>query len=153
MRPVPDACLDLLHQFEGSAGKPELQRALDPVGNWEIGYSHKLSGPGDPLWNSTITPAQADALADQDLAVAAADLCNDLGDAVNALTDNRYAALIDFVYNEGFGHWHGSTLRVFVKQQGFAQVPAELAKWIYGGGRVLPGLVRRRKAETDLWNT
>ena len=73
MRPVPAApCLALIHAFEGSNGSFEPNRVQDPGGLWEIGWSHKLLGQSDPLWDVTITRAEADALALEDLGIAAA---------------------------------------------------------------------------------
>jgi GH24 family phage-related lysozyme (muramidase) len=151
MRPVPDTCLGLLHAFEGF--RPT--RYLDMAGNPTIGWGHLLSGPQDPLWAATLTPAQGDALADQDLVTrAAGPLCEDLApEIIDALTEGQYAALIDFVFNEGIGHWHGSTVRVDVINGALINVPSELNKWVYGGGAVQQGLVRRRAAEIALWNS
>lgn len=62
----------------------------------------------------------------------------------------RLAALIDFAYNLGAGNLRASTLRRKVNAGDWAAVPAELRKWVRGGGRVLPGLVKRREAEAAL---
>jgi lysozyme len=59
----------------------------------------------------------------------------------------RLAALIDFAFNLGTGALQMSTLRKRVNARQWDAVPAELRKWVIGGGRVLPGLVRRREAE------
>jgi len=40
-----------------------------------------------------------------------------------------------------------STLRRRVNQRDWAAASTELRRWVYGGGRVLPGLVARREAE------
>ena len=37
-----------------------------------------------------------------------------------------------------------------VNQCDWSSVPKELRRWVYGGGRVLPGLVARREAEALL---
>jgi lysozyme len=143
----------LIHQFEGCAGQPELTRAKDPDGNWEIGWSHKLSGPSDPLWDSTLTPDLADTIAMQDLGGSASEVCNALGDAVNNLSDNQYAACIDFTYNEGGGNFASSTFAKLIEQDDLADAANQLPRWVYGGGQVLAGLVHRRAAEVALWNT
>lgn len=62
----------------------------------------------------------------------------------------RLAALIDFTFNLGAGNLRASTLRRKVNAGDWDAVPAELRKWVRGGGRVLPGLVRRRAAEAAL---
>lgn len=65
-------------------------------------------------------------------------------------TPGRVAALTDFAYNCGVGNLRASTLRKRVNARRWDDVPAELAKWVRGGGRVLPGLVKRRAAEASL---
>lgn len=59
-------------------------------------------------------------------------------------------ALTDFAYNLGVGRYRSSTLRRRVDAGDWDGVREELAKWVRGGGRVLPGLVRRRAAEAVL---
>ena len=63
---------------------------------------------------------------------------------------NRVAALVDFCFNLGAGQLSASTLRKRINAGRWDQVPDELRKWVRGGGRVLPGLVRRRQAEIEL---
>lgn len=60
---------------------------------------------------------------------------------------NRLAALIDFAFNLGSKRLKTSTLRRKVNAGDWEAVPAELRKWIRGGGKVLRGLVLRREAE------
>ncbi len=153
MRPIPLACLPLIHEFEGKAGTFEATRAQDPVGNWEIGFSHRLNGSEDPLWNATIDETQADDLAMRDLATAATAVCQFLGPVADTLTDNQYAALIDFTYNEGAAHFASSTLCRLTKASDFAAAADEFGRWVYSEGVSLPGLIRRRAAEKALWLT
>jgi lysozyme len=61
------------------------------------------------------------------------------------------AALVSFCYNCGVGAYRASTLRRKVNAGEWEDVPRELAKWRMGGGRILPGLVRRRAAEAALF--
>lgn len=65
-------------------------------------------------------------------------------------TPERLAALIDFAFNLGNGRLQASTLRKRVNAGEWDLVPTELMKWVRGGGRVLNGLVKRRKAESEL---
>ena len=62
----------------------------------------------------------------------------------------RLAAIADFCYNLGVGRLQQSTLRRRVNQGDWEAAKGELMKWVRGGGRVLPGLVSRRKAEAAL---
>ena len=56
-------------------------------------------------------------------------------------------AMGDFAYNLGVARYRGSTLRRRIDEQDWDGAQVELMKWVRGGGKVLPGLVRRRKAE------
>ena len=67
------------------------------------------------------------------------------------LTQNQFDALVDFAYNAGVGALQKSTLLKKVNAGKFDEVPAEFMKWTKGGGKELPGLVRRRRAEVKLW--
>ena len=59
-------------------------------------------------------------------------------------------ALGDFAYNLGVPRYRASTLRRRIAEHDWEGAKEELMKWIRGGGRVLPGLVRRRQAECAL---
>jgi len=67
-----------------------------------------------------------------------------------SLTGNQLSAIADFSYNLGLGRLKASTLRKKVNTEDWSAVPAELRKWVNGGGRKLAGLVLRREAEIAL---
>ena len=70
-----------------------------------------------------------------------------------ALLDNdwrSFCAIVDFAYNLGVGRLQTSTLRRKINAQDWPAVREQLMRWTRGGGKVLPGLVRRRQAECDL---
>lgn len=67
------------------------------------------------------------------------------------LHGTKLCAIADFAYNLGLGALRNSTLRKRVNAGDDNAVVAELSKWVNGGGRKLPGLVRRRAAEAMLW--
>jgi len=67
------------------------------------------------------------------------------------LNANQLAALIDFVYNCGAGNFEVSTLRRVINRGDFGAVPGQLMRWVYAKGVKLPGLVKRRRAEAELW--
>ncbi|QIL73272.1 lysozyme [Diaphorobacter sp. HDW4B] len=63
------------------------------------------------------------------------------------VTDGQKAAFLSFAFNVGTGAFCGSTL---VRKANTGDMPgacAELSKWVYAGGKQLPGLVKRRAAE------
>ena len=64
--------------------------------------------------------------------------------------EGRLAAIVDFTFNLGAGRLQTSTLRRRVNQRDWSSAVNELRRWVYGGGKVLPGLVARREAESAL---
>jgi peptidoglycan hydrolase-like protein with peptidoglycan-binding domain len=64
-----------------------------------------------------------------------------------ALNQAQRDALISFTFNLGAGALGESTLLKLLNQGDYDSVPAQLNRWVNAGGRTLPGLVRRRKAE------
>lgn len=72
----------------------------------------------------------------------------------NRLSDNQFGALVSFVYNVGsltLKDGRPSGLLRAVRDQRYDDVPRELDKWTQAKGQVMPGLVRRRKAEALLF--
>lgn len=59
-------------------------------------------------------------------------------------------AIVDFTYNLGVGRLQTSTLRRKINAQDWEGAKEQLKLWVRGGGRVLPGLVKRREAEAAL---
>lgn len=63
------------------------------------------------------------------------------------LTDGQKAAFLSFAFNVGNGNFCGSTLARKANAGDMRGACAELSRWVYAGGKELPGLVRRRAAE------
>jgi len=59
-------------------------------------------------------------------------------------------AIVDFAYNLGVGRLQTSTLKRKINAQDWEGAKEQLMLWTRGGGRVLPGLVKRRSAEAAL---
>lgn len=140
---ISDAGIAFVKRHEGFRS----QVYNDVAGHPTIGYGHELK-PGESFPDG-ITEAQATVLLREDLSTAEA--------AVNhlvtvPLNQSQFDALVDFVYNEGAGHFEASTLLVKLNEGEYADVPTELRKWVYAGGRVIPGLVARREDEAELWS-
>jgi lysozyme len=68
------------------------------------------------------------------------------------VNQNQFDAMVDFAYNAGAGAFLGSTLLKKVNTGDFPGAAAQFALWIHAGGEVVEGLVRRRKAEADLFS-
>lgn len=64
--------------------------------------------------------------------------------------DRRLAALTSFAYNCGLGNYRISTLRRRVNQRDWQEAAKEIVKWDKAAGKRLPGLTRRRVAESAL---
>jgi lysozyme len=67
------------------------------------------------------------------------------------LTQWQFDALTSFTYNCGSGALASSTLLKKVNAKDFDGAALEFHKWNRGGGKVLPGLVRRRASESLLF--
>ena len=68
------------------------------------------------------------------------------------VSQHQFDALLSFTYNVGTGNLARSTLLKKVKANPKdPSIRGEFARWVYGGGKRLPGLVRRRKMEADLY--
>jgi lysozyme len=63
------------------------------------------------------------------------------------LSQGQYDAVCSFVFNVGPDYFKESTLLRRLNEGRFKEAGSEFERWIYGGGKVLGGLVRRRKAE------
>lgn len=146
---VPQAAIDLAKRFEGFHRVPRADpgRAhpyVCPAGYWTIGYGH-LCDPKHP----PITETEAERYLATDLMTAlSATLryCPVLATELEA----RLAAIVDFTFNLGAGRLQTSTLRRRINQRDWTGAATELSRWVYGGGKVLPGLVARREAEIML---
>lgn len=65
-------------------------------------------------------------------------------------SEGRQAAIISFAYNCGIKAYKNSTLRRAVNRQDWVEVERQLMKWTRAGGKVVRGLVNRRRAECEL---
>lgn len=146
---VPQAAVDLAKRFEGfhRVPKQDPSRAhpyICPAGNWTIGYGHLCEPKHEP-----ISKAEAEAYLAHDLQtalVATLRYCPVLATE----PEGRLAAIVDFTFNLGAGRLQTSTLRRRVNQRDWYETASELSRWVYGGGRMLPGLIARRQSEAGL---
>ncbi len=63
------------------------------------------------------------------------------------ITQDQFDALVSFAFNCGEGALAGSSALKAINEGRMADVPAALALWNKAGGKVLPGLVKRRADE------
>jgi len=118
-----------------------------------IGYGHLVKrapcdGTEPPPFPAGLSEPQASDL-----------LADDMGKAELVVTtavqptlaDGQYAALCDFVFNTGGRKFRDSTLLRVVNAGETDRVAEELRRWVFAGGRRLPGLAARREREIELF--
>lgn len=128
---------ELVKRWEGFSPVPY----VCPAGYWTIGYG-QLCTKDHPR----ITEEQG-----HDMLMAA--LPSYVAHALRLsplLSGNRLVAIADFIYNLGPTRYAASTLRKRVDAQDWPGARTEIRKWVFGGGKRLPGLVFRRDAEAAL---
>lgn len=69
------------------------------------------------------------------------------------VTQAQFDSLTSFVFNVGEANFARSTLLKKVNAFDCWGAGAEFSKWVYAGGRELPGLVKRRADERKHWET
>lgn len=137
---IGPAGLRLLESFE----KCRLVAYLDGGGVPTIGWGHTR---GVTL-GETCTQAQADSWLLGDLTEA--EDC--ISDKVTAtLAQNQFDAVASLVYNIGGEQFAKSTLLKYLNQNKMQMAASEFLRWNHDNGVVVLGLVRRRKAERDLF--
>ena len=138
-----DNGMTLTKTFEGL----RLEAYQDCAGIWTIGYGHA----GQNIHaGQRVTEAEAAAL-----------LANDLRDAVQCvnravaeeieLAQHQFDALVDFCFNVGRRSFGQSSLLGYVNQEDFASAAHQFGLWVNVDQKPVPGLVRRRAAETALF--
>lgn len=140
-----DAGLDLIKTHEGL----RLEAYPDPgTGGapWTIGYGHTGSNVYEGLH---IDDARADEFLRQDIETA--ERC--VNNSVKVpLTQGQFDALCSFVFNLGCGALGKSTLLAKLNAGvDDGEVAQEFARWNKAAGKVLQGLVVRRRAEADMF--
>ncbi len=138
--------LNLIKQFEGL----RLNAYDDGVGVWTIGYGTiKYPNGVRVKRGDKITQAQADQYIANDVAT--------FERAVNMLVNvplnqNQFDALVSLTYNIGSGAFKNSTLLKKLNKGDYQGAADQFLVWNKAGGKVMKGLVRRRKAEMELFN-
>jgi lysozyme len=140
--------INMMHHFEGC----RLQAYQCSAKVWTIGWGNTYYQDKKPVkQGDKVTQDQADELFEMIMNEFAIEVRNALTKEVN---ENQFSALVCFAYNVGIGNLKKSTLlrKVNVNPDD-ETIAEEFAKWNKAGGKVLNGLVRRRKAEADLYFT
>ena len=137
-----DKGIGLIKRFEGL----RLKAYLCPAGKPTIGYGHTK----DVKLGDVITEEEAEQLLREDLIVVE----NEINRHNLNLNQNQFDALVSFVYNVGIGNFRTSTLLKKIKANPNDKTIAnEFKRWVYSNGKRLPGLVKRREEEAELYFT
>ena len=164
---LSEAGADLMHRYEGFRNRPY----LCPAHIWTIGYGHVLYQEQIrlPVVRTETKPAamirKEMPLKDEDNRVWTKQEINELF-AQDVATFERgvlrlvpgcvgrqgsFDALVSISFNFGLGNLQRSTIRMKANRGDWEGAADAFLMWTKGGGRVLPGLVRRRKDERALF--
>jgi len=154
---VSDRCKEMIKHHEGVRFKPY----RCPARLWTVGVGHVLypdqgrlpldqrdAFPLAPEDNRAFSKAEVDGTLGADLQrfeVGVARLFP------MGLTQNQNDALVSFAFNLGLGGLQRSTLRQKVLRGEVEEAADEFLKFTRGGGKILPGLVKRRNDERALF--
>lgn len=134
--------LNLIKEFEGC----ELKAYRCPAGVWTVGFGSTK----DVTKGLKITKAEAEQRLKDDV--------KQFEESINALVkvslnQNQFDALVSFTYNVGIGALKTSTLLKKLNEGDYKSAAKEMLRWTKAGGFVLNGLIRRRNAEKNLFET
>jgi len=158
---------DLMHRYEGFRSRPY----LCPAHVWTIGYGHVLyqeqirlpvaRTPEKPVkmirkemplkqeHNRVWTKTEIDTLFRNDVETFERGVLRLVPGCVGH--QGRFDALVSFAFNAGLGNLQRSTIRMRANRGDWEGAAEAFMMWTKGGGKVLPGLVKRREAEVKLF--
>lgn len=117
-----------------------------PAGVWTIGYGTTAG----------VTPGMVvtEATATEMLTKHVSGIETQLNGLNLRLRQSQFDALVDFIYNLGFGAFLHSTLLSMIRvNPDSINIPVEFRKWKNSGGKPLAGLITRREAEIRLYQS
>lgn len=137
-----EQALQLIREFEGFSAA----MYVCPAGFRTIGYGHTLRKGEAGIVR--VNKAEAEELLHKDATIAAGAVRRWV---TQPLAQHQFDALTSFVFNIGAGAFARSTVRKVINRGWHPEVPEQLKRWVFSGGRLMPGLVRRREAEGELY--
>lgn len=132
--------LALIKRFENCSLKPY----LDAVNLWTVGYGHRISPIQVKQYWGGVTQSQAEAWLVEDVSYFSGGISKSL---VKDIPQSEFDAVSSLVFNIGLGAFQTSHLLSFLNEGDSHSASQEFIKWCYAGGRVLPGLQKRRQIE------
>ena len=155
---VSKAAIDMIKHHEGVRTKPYRCPALlwtvgvghviDPT-HATVKYEERRNLPIPEGWNRVLTMDEVDRILSQDLGRFERGVVRLCPAAVG--NQGVFDALVSFAFNVGLGNLQRSSLRMKTNRGEFEEAAEEFMKWTKAGGRVLPGLVKRRLDEQRLY--
>jgi len=155
---VSAAAIKTIKCHEGVRTKPYRCPAL----LWTVGVGHVIdpshaavkheerrSLPIPAGWDRTLTMDEVDAILAQDLARFERGVARLCPAALGH--QGQFDALVSFAFNVGLGNLQRSGLRMKTNRGDFDEAADEFLKWTKAAGKVLPGLVKRRKDERAMY--
>jgi len=140
--------LQLIKDFEGWYSTPY----RDPIGIAAIGYGFTYYLPNRrkvKMDDPPLTRIEGEAMLLEILSNYENDVKRLL---MKKLNQNQFDALVSFTYNLGATNLARSTLLKKINTNPEdTRIVEEFLKWNKAGGKILPGLIRRRQAESDLY--
>ena len=139
---ITELAFKKIKEFEGC----KLQAYQDAAGVWTIGYGHTYNvRQGD-----RISQWYADDMLREDLENVERQLMELHDPEVLRMTQGQLDAVVSFVFNLGIKRWQYSTLRRLIMLKKPKEViQKEWMRWVFAGGKRLPGLVKRRQWECN----
>jgi len=145
-RKIPEKAVEIIKEYEGF----KANKYYCPAGKLSIGYGHVIQHGEN--FEPEINEEDAEGILYKDLRPVVEVVDKALKVHV---TDNQFAALVSFTYNEGIGAFKESTLLKKLNDGKYKEASGQFMRWIYakknGVVKELPGLVRRRAAERNLF--
>lgn len=141
-------CLDLIKKYEGFRAKPYLCPADVPT----IGYGNTtyLDGRKVTLSDPPISERRAEFM----LSLTVGKFAQQVDELGLCLNQNQFDAVVSFCYNVGVGAFKSSTLLKRIKSNVCdPDISYQFSRWNKSNGKVLQGLVKRRKEEAELYFT
>lgn len=143
-RPTPPQAVDFIVEHEGL----RLEAYRDVAGYWTIGVGHLVTTDKAAPQPDPITEEQARAILAEDLLRFAVVI---EAAVIVPLSANQFSAVLSLAFNVGGRAFANSTLVRKLNAGDTAGAAREFARWRKAGGRVVPGLVKRRADERELF--
>jgi len=139
---MSDKGLDLIKMFEGFSPAPY----MDIAGRWTIGYGHTRGVNQD---TPHVTKEQATELLREEVQL----FENEVNRSIRVLLNqNQFDALVSLTYNTGSEPLF-KTLGADLNRGNYQAAADQFSVWVYAGGKISDGLIKRRAAERELFLT